>query len=77
MRESFFDIGLPRSILLDDVDCNGFENSLLDCQHKGIFNHNCGVDEHAGVRCSNVDGESKICTCKYNILSVNFAISYL
>ena len=38
-------------MLLDNVNCNGHETSLLDCryiEHQG----NCGPDEVAGVRCN-------------------------
>ena len=38
-------------ILLDDVDCNGHEVSLLACKHGGIGVHNCGHSEDAAVRC--------------------------
>ena len=36
-------------IFLDDVNCFGFERTLLECQ----FNpdHNCIHEEDAGVRC--------------------------
>ena len=39
------------SIHLDNVHCIGTENSLLDCPHNGIGNHNCGHYEDAGVKC--------------------------
>ena len=42
-------------IHLDDVQCIGNENRLLDCPH--ITAHNCAHNEDAGVACS---GESVI-----------------
>jgi hypothetical protein len=39
-------------ILLDDVECFGFEPLLQLCQHNGVGNNNCGHFEDAGVSCS-------------------------
>ena len=50
--QSFFDIGPPRPILLDEVGCLSSEASLLDCTNDGIGNHDCSDTEHAGVTCS-------------------------
>ena len=36
--------------VMDDVECEGDEADLTDCQHSVA--HNCGVTEGAGVRCS-------------------------
>ena len=40
-------------IVLDDLRCRGFEDSLLDCRHNGVGNHNCRHSEDASVICSN------------------------
>ncbi|XP_035276790.1 HHIP-like protein 1 [Anguilla anguilla] len=40
-------------VLLDDVQCQGTERTLLDCQHAGIGIHNCAHYESAGVICGN------------------------
>ena len=37
-------------ILLDDVNCNGFEKSLLDCQYV-LHDSNCGHHQDVGVEC--------------------------
>ena len=39
------------NIILDDVACQGTENTLDDCTHPGYLEHNCGHSEDAGVRC--------------------------
>lgn len=40
------------SIFLDDVQCQGSETSLGQCQHQGLSVHNCGHHEDASVICS-------------------------
>ncbi|XP_019524709.1 PREDICTED: deleted in malignant brain tumors 1 protein [Hipposideros armiger] len=39
-------------IFLDDVQCQGNETTLGQCQHRGLSVHNCGHHEDAGVVCS-------------------------
>jgi len=44
------------AIWLDDVNCTGMENNLLECLAKPWGEHNCNHGEDAGVVCSgNVD----------------------
>ena len=38
-------------IWLDDVNCNGLESRLIDCQHSGPGNHACSHHNDAGVTC--------------------------
>lgn len=38
-------------ILLDDVECEGDENSLLECKRSKVGRHNCSHSEDVGVIC--------------------------
>ena len=40
-------------IHLDNIQCTGEEESLLDCRHRGIESHSCGHYEDASVICYN------------------------
>ena len=54
-KNSEFGEGRDLRILLDDVQCEGTESSLLDCQHAGVGTNNCAHYEDAGVICGNSD----------------------
>jgi hypothetical protein len=41
-------------ILLDNVECRGFEKSLEYCPHVGWGQHDCSHREDAAVTCGNV-----------------------
>ena len=36
---------------LDDIQCTGQENCLMDCEHERLGVHNCAQDEIAAVMC--------------------------
>ena len=55
-------------ILLDNVDCNGGEPTLLECGH--LREHNCYHSEDAGVRCTGSVDSSFLSEIVMNI-SVN------
>ena len=38
-------------IVLDDVNCGGDEDRLIDCSNSGLGVHNCIHAEDASVRC--------------------------
>jgi len=39
------------NIFLDDLDCNGTEDSLLDCVHSGWGQHDCGHAQDVFITC--------------------------
>ncbi|XP_038061741.1 deleted in malignant brain tumors 1 protein-like [Patiria miniata] len=45
-------------IMLDNIDCNGYESSIVDCSHNGWFSNNCGHSEDAGVTCKSYTSNS-------------------
>ncbi|XP_061172011.1 scavenger receptor cysteine-rich type 1 protein M130-like [Saccostrea echinata] len=48
---AYFGQGLG-STWLDNVNCNGREVSIFDCEHNGYGIENCGHNEDAGVTCT-------------------------
>ncbi|XP_052221892.1 deleted in malignant brain tumors 1 protein-like [Dreissena polymorpha] len=50
--DGFFGPGqLTQEILLDDLDCRGSEESLMDCTHPAVGYSNCNHSEDVGVIC--------------------------
>ena len=47
---AFFGSGFGR-IHLDNLDCVGNEEALINCSHTGIREHNCAHSEDAGAIC--------------------------
>jgi len=44
--------GVTLSLIhLDDLDCDGTEETLLQCRHPGVGEQNCDNTEDAGVLC--------------------------
>lgn len=59
-KNAEFGEGKNLRILLDDVQCEGTESSLLDCKHAGVGTHNCAHYEDAGVICGKPDYVVKV-----------------
>ncbi|KAJ7990342.1 hypothetical protein DPEC_G00299310 [Dallia pectoralis] len=47
------------SILLDDVECEGTERTLLECKRAKVGQHNCAHDEDVGVVCGHHHDEDE------------------
>ena len=44
------------SIILDEVACDGHEETIAECSHSGLEINDCGHSEDAGVVCSGIYG---------------------
>ncbi|XP_072171853.1 scavenger receptor cysteine-rich domain-containing group B protein-like [Diadema setosum] len=58
-HEVYFGSG-DGSIHLDDVECLGSENRLVECSHRSWGSNNCDHTEDVGVRCSVTDNEGNL-----------------
>ena len=46
-------------ILLDNVNCNGRESSIFDCNQRKLGEHDCTHNEDAGVVCAGESSKGK------------------
>ena len=46
---------------VDDLQCQGTETSIVDCQHAPWYTDNCGSHEWAGVRCTGSKNSFRSC----------------
>ena len=51
--ESLFDAEGSGQIWMDDLNCDGTETSLDQCQFRGFGSHNCDHEEDVGLSCTN------------------------
>ncbi|XP_019857593.1 PREDICTED: scavenger receptor cysteine-rich domain superfamily protein-like [Amphimedon queenslandica] len=51
LEKAFFGAG-NGSILLDEVECSGSEDTILQCMHNSFGSHDCGHHEDVGIHCS-------------------------
>ena len=57
-------------IWLDDVQCQGNESSIVNCQHAGWGVENCGHSEDASVICSSKYDDKWICISIYTTVAM-------
>ena len=57
-------------IWLDDVRCQGYESSIVNCQHAGWGVEDCGHSEDASVICSSKRNLNCICIAVYSTVTM-------
>ncbi|KAM8954441.1 HHIP-like protein 1 [Pelodytes ibericus] len=58
-RKTEYGEGKGIRILLDEVRCEGWEKTLLDCRRSKIGEHDCTHEEDVGVRCGMEEAEEE------------------
>ena len=46
---------------ITDLNCNGLEDSVFDCSHNIVQQHNCNNDEDARVQCKGMYASDMAC----------------
>ena len=57
-------------IWLNNVNCNGSESRLIECQHKGLGNHNCDHDKDVFITCEEKSNETFIYKYIYIVICI-------
>ena len=57
LPNAFFGRG-SGSIFLDNVQCTGTEDTLIDCSHSSLGSSSCGHNDDVSVFCLTTDCES-------------------
>ena len=52
-------------IWLNNVNCNGSESRLIECQHKGLGNHSCDHDKDVFITCEEKSNETIMLSYAY------------
>ena len=60
----------PATYWLDSVHCEGDEDSLFVCRHKGIGIHNCTKENRAGVKCGGMNKPPPFSKC-YKVMEIH------
>lgn len=63
-KGGYFSLGEDNAMhMLDDVNCTGTENSIIQCSHRGVQHTDCSHINDAGVTCINEMPKGMLCQC--------------